>query len=937
MNIILISDLHINPTDKQHFLIENFCESLRILFSPAEEIVIFVFGDITDRGKKEFFEDATRNLDYILEQLKGWRVIFEFIPGNHDICNKSLEDFDNFTEKYQLFKHRFSKNPVYSKVYEDINFIFASSSVDCDHSYGNIDIESIRPYLKQDKHNVLLLHHSLVSEYKKETTMTDVPSIHKFLTENNIEFILHGHAHASRNISFIKDIHLIGTGSLLTGISANENNQFNVLGIDHGKIISIVNYRYISENGSFTACYNLYPAENKFTDPSKVKRHKIEAVTNYIVRKVWSYSLSMADAVTCIFSSKEKKTLFDVSKLEKTNLIILLAEAGTGKSYELIQLAHQLSQDGSPYYPVCINLNTYNGQELKDLFKGEYEAYKNLRPECIFWILDGFDEIIPEFMMKFKRNLKAYRDENPHTHILLSTRSNFLKTKTPDGNWGAFPNSVEYCLCPLELPDVIGYISAQGIDSERFLAEIKDNGLSDLLYIPFYLIKLTDIYNKEGQLPKKSNLMDSLISISFRYDSDKFEYTMELYKKEHDLFKYIERAAIALQLLNKNYITEAEYQCLFSETVRNELLQFSGLWVQSQGTWAFSHNNFREYLAARLLSKLPFEQILHYIAYEGSEPEIKPEWLNTLSFLLSIYETSDLQDWLFKNTPFALVKFESDRVPAEMRFSILICIFSELKEKNLWFERERCSERELAIFSQSPEAIDYLLQELITSDSDHFRAQYIALSLLANFDNYFGKTDKIRADMLTYISNPETRNHEIGQAIKVLGHKSLSSIEITEKLMLQFSNIDDDSIRHSLYVYLVDTNNQDKYVDFFLSGAKYAVRRHVTNMSELIALTEGLKKLSSADALSKALIFLAKAIGRPSVHDETKIFDLLCGKAEVLYQNGDTSVFDTLLNAFCIAADEMETQYPKRILQFFDRTPNPKICFISCLITETKA
>lgn len=915
MRIIQISDLHIAPNfDTSHEkikIIKSMCEFIRSTIPKTEEIIFFVLGDIGDCGNPASYQSASIVFDYLLDQLRGWKVAFEFIPGNHDLYNKSFNDFDQFISKYQNTKHQFTDNPTFSTVYGDINFIFASSITHANWQNGQVDSESIERNIKLDLANVLILHHSLINEDATDhSSVSDVSSILPMLSKYKIEFVLHGHTHECRNIVINKNIQLIGTGSLLAKMDENDNNQFNIMQVQKGKINKIINCRYIAGLKKFLG-YTIYPFGKEYADPLTIPKQKYKAVDHYIERKILPYSLAVSDSFTQYLSRDKKIPLLEAFK--ENNLILMLSDAGAGKSTELNQVAYLLSEDSNPVYPVRINLNTYVDQEIVALFP---EEYRSLDSEFLFLIIDGYDEIEPQHVNCFKRRLTKYVEENPHVHILISSRSNFCRITSPDNGEGTFPNFLEYGLCLLEKADIIRYVVARGLAYEEFFTEMQDKGLADLQYIPFYLIHLISIYESQGRLPAKPDLMDELIAFSFKSDNKKYDHTapVPLVDKKIELLKALSRIALSLQLLQRNYMTEDEYQELFSFNVR-DLVRYSGVWKQVSGIWQFTHNNFREYLAAKCLLRMPLEELLNYITYSENKMVVKPEWINTLSFLIAIDPKNVLFDWLVKNSPNVLVKFEHDRISKEVRVGILRDIFSEYKEKNIWF---RDDERDLARFSASNEAIDYLLAEI--DHPVHFRAQYIALHILLNFDSYFDKTDDIRAVILSCCSNPQTRAHECRVAIKILGHPDVCREEITQKLMELFAESGDSDIRCGMYEYLIQTDNQDKYVGYFLGGISICNLHHETNGSELYVLNIGLKKLSTPAAVKEALIWFVEADHKYSFYDEDDICDSFCQKAETIYLAGDRSMFDTILKAFCIASNSFNTKYTNLLLRFFDNT-----------------
>ena len=95
-----------------------------------------------------------------------------------------------------------------------------------------------------------------------------------------------------------------------------------------------------------------------------------------------------------------------------------------------------------------------------------------------------------------------------------------------------------------------------------------------------------------------------------------------------------------------------------------------------------------------------------------------PSWSNTLSFLISISPNEELIQWIIENEPELAVKFEADRVGEDIRIKIFKKIFNRYKEKQIWINRDKFRNDELARFGQSDEIIQLLIYE--TKNAKHY-------------------------------------------------------------------------------------------------------------------------------------------------------------------------------------------------------------------------
>ena len=91
--------------------------------------MFIVLGDIIDKGNIEGYVSAEKYFSSLRHELKDYKIKFEFIPGNHDLVNGSLSDFDTFISKMGVdysFSNKikirsYPENLLYNLNYSDIN------------------------------------------------------------------------------------------------------------------------------------------------------------------------------------------------------------------------------------------------------------------------------------------------------------------------------------------------------------------------------------------------------------------------------------------------------------------------------------------------------------------------------------------------------------------------------------------------------------------------------------------------------------------------------------------------------------------------------------------------------------------------------------------------------------------------------------------------
>lgn len=171
IKILMLSDFHISNTDinidEAIHIIDKAYESVSAELN-INEIIILICGDIIDKGCSELFNKAGQIFDYTRNKFADLNVKFRFVPGNHDICNGSLKDFDNFTHKYSDFNTDYSNTSAYREQIEDVNFIYASSVQKGNIHFGQLEYEKIKACIDKSHCNILVFHHSLFSEDEQE-------------------------------------------------------------------------------------------------------------------------------------------------------------------------------------------------------------------------------------------------------------------------------------------------------------------------------------------------------------------------------------------------------------------------------------------------------------------------------------------------------------------------------------------------------------------------------------------------------------------------------------------------------------------------------------------------------------------------------------------------------------------------------------------------
>lgn len=184
-----------------------------------------------------------------------------------------------------------------------------------------------------------------------------------------------------------------------------------------------------------------------------ISKIKYPPISNYLPRKVIPFEKYTPET----FLIREDFSEDLVSVVEKHNQIVLLGDALVGKTTELKQLASVTSRDDSPFYPFLVSLNKYINQSISELLPKDW---KRISQEKLLIILDGLDEIESKHKNDAIRQIELFSEQNPNSHILISCRTNFYKTRTEHFS-GTLSGFSPYILLDLSNSEIEKYIENQ--------------------------------------------------------------------------------------------------------------------------------------------------------------------------------------------------------------------------------------------------------------------------------------------------------------------------------------------------------------------------------------------------------------------------------------------------------------------------------------------
>ncbi len=920
MRFFTLSDLHLSKSsgmDRIRSRLDQLCSKIRSEMLPGSTIPFIILGDVIESGETDGYTVAREILEHIKLNLQEFDLRFEIVPGNHDLDKKdsSLTAFDAFAARY-CSEAAFCNQSVYAREYDGVNFIFADSNLNRKYNLpGRLDLNAIQAHIRHGLQNILFCHHGFTqSNGSIHDTVEDGARILRELEKIGVAFAIHGHTHKA-DITLTKGhIAEIGCGALSKDVSDMKDipNQFCLGGIRDGRIIFMERWADYEDGGEgFDNCM-LYPTPKKFADPDTIGKMEYNRPESYsIPRRVLPHSTAIGEAFG--FTASKPRTLAETLR-EHIN-VLLLSDAGQGKSVVLEQLAFEFCSDNSPFFPLLVPLRNYQREQIPELLPEEYQTLNPFR-----WVLlfDGYDELSTDDRTVFERRLQAFTEEHPQSMVLVAARSNFCRTETDDRS-ATFPGFQIFDLCTLSQNDIVSYLNDRCLDAEKFFCASRAANVEDLLATPFYLVRIAAIFQKDGQLPTRARLMDYLIEYSFQNDCSKAFPRLE--DQYQTLFSILERFALSMQLLQSHSLDDRqEYQQLFSREER-DLAKNCGLLQHEGAGWRFTHNNFREYLAARCLSHQDQKVVLDFLS---NGERVKPSWVNTLGYLTSLDCGWDLLGWLAGHDPAALIKFERDRVDAQIRNELFQQIFCRCEERLQHFRDELYTTEQLTHFAASDTTLTFLLNRIRQPVNEISRQN--AILFLRFFPTHlFGRNQEVLDCLLNCCQTyPNLRDDTCRLAIVCISLLTLNTPTITAKLMQRFGQCKESYIRLGMYEYLLKTGEYNDHVSYFLEGIPYVLSRLSTQDDRLgnerFILNNALEKMSTPQSVCSVLSWFA-ASGHTTFYDSGKIFHAQCQQAASLYSNSkNKNLYNAVFSCLQWAVNTGSHQTMKDIISFFRET-----------------
>ncbi|SEO08593.1 hypothetical protein SAMN05192574_105249 [Mucilaginibacter gossypiicola] len=603
--------------------------------------------------------------------------------------------------------------------------------------------------------------------------------------------------------------------------------------------------------------------------------------------------------------------------------IVLLGNAGSGKSIELGQLAHFYARKDTPFIPVYQKMNTYVEDPIEDFLPSGWDSIPE-RNALI--ILDGLDEVQPQHFNTAVRQVLNFSDKYPELRMVISCRTNFYHFPE-NGSRGTLPEFSIYFFSDIPGNKLYGYADRYyNVDVMAFVKAAREEGFTELSKQPFFLnLLLKQFQTHQNLRVDRVEIMDMFIQERINLDQAHFEFTTNLKAQKQRIQNILKRLALSMEAMGRNYVTYDELQIIIPEPGDFELLKYATAF-QSSGTgiWGFDHNNIQEYLAASALMTLPLEKIQAFLSFNNKR--IKPSWVNTLFFLMSIINDKQrkaLVNWIFEIEPEVLVKIEADKVDETTRFELFKRIFAYYKEQKVWLRSNKFTEKELAIFTPQDSGAEYLLNEL--NDSENLRITRLnALHVIRYLKLNGTILNETVGGIKNFIVEFSADGYAVFDAVHTLEGLGLANRETIDYLMELFGNVGNQYIRAALYSIIINAALINDYIDYFLAGLlsdfDKTEREKVHLMDEGVLLREGLGLVTGYQALKKILQVFKDPFNRKIIDlfERREVFEKILDNVRVIAKTQPT-IIDDVYEVYLVYGRVSEEAMAMKIAAFFNQ------------------
>lgn len=543
--------------------------------------------------------------------------------------------------------------------------------------------------------------------------------------------------------------------------------------------------------------------------------------------------------------------------------IFVLGNPGSGKSRELKNLAVDIWEKRDENFKIpCIKyLKSFsNDTTIESLLPKDFKYISYLTV-----IFDGLDEVhnIIDFTNKLRNFIADNSDiiKKKKIKFIISCRTNIYSKYVKD------LSGFEVCFI-----NEITEKAAFRFLLKKFKLDLNTDTrfnfwkYKNILENPFYLELIGEHYKRENEiLLKKSILIEKYVQSRLEDDENLKFINDNQYEKDKNLIAS-KKIALSMEAMQRTSITKSEIIgiCETADIYKNPFLEQD----LNSGEWYFEHKNIQEYFVAKILSTLPFKEIIEFIRIDKTTKKIHPTWINVVSFLLNMdlptTMFNKIVEWISENDIQFIFEADYDRINEEIRVKCLQQFFEDQCVKNeLWIYNTS----EIGRFGNVEENVSYLIQKIADREL-HIRAKVSAISLLTNMSKSSYKLKELKnllkGIVLDFTQNSVDKGHLIFEIFQLIKSSDLiNDFVFYQDIINQLKPLDYKEVVDAI-IYSVPDPLIEQNIDYLLEilskcigEKKWVHRARVRNvLSRKDDVFDLFRKITNPDLLLTIYSFL---------------------------------------------------------------------------------